>query len=42
MHNTLLLQNYSVSVDRSADQLPKKIRNAQLEGYNFIGVIGPE
>jgi threonyl-tRNA synthetase len=38
----LLLQNYAVSIDNSGDQLNKKVRNAQLEGYNFIGVIGPE
>ena len=37
-----MLLNYSVSIDKSGDQLPKKIRNAQLEAYNFIGVIGPE
>jgi threonyl-tRNA synthetase len=42
VYNTLLLSNYSVAVDNSGDQLAKKVRNAQLEGYNFIGVIGPE
>jgi len=31
-----------VNIDNSGDQLAKKVRNAQLEGYNFIGVIGPE
>jgi threonyl-tRNA synthetase len=36
------LSNYSVSIDESGDQLGKKVRNAQLEGFNFIGVIGPE
>ena len=38
----MILQNYSVNIDNSGDQLAKKVRNAQLEGYNFIGVIGPE
>ena len=42
VYNTLLLSNYSVAVDNSGDQLAKKVRNSQLEGYNFIGVIGPE
>lgn len=42
VYNTLLLNNYSVAIDNSGDQLGKKVRNAQLEGFNYIGVIGPE
>lgn len=38
----MLLKNYAVSIDNSGDKLDKKIRNAQLENYNFIGVIGKE
>ena len=41
IYNTLLLQGYSVHIDKSNDKLDKKIRNAQLDSYNFIGVIGP-
>jgi threonyl-tRNA synthetase len=29
-------------VDKSGDNLNKKIRNAQLEAFNYIGVIGKE
>lgn len=36
------MQGYSVSIDRTSDKLDKKVRNAQIEGYNFIGVIGKE
>jgi threonyl-tRNA synthetase len=36
------LQGYSIHIDKSGDKLDKKIRNAQLESYNFIGVIGPK
>lgn len=42
IYNTLILNNYSVNIDNSGDQLAKKVRNAQLESYNFIGIIGPE
>lgn len=38
--NTLLLKGYAASTDRSGDNFNKKIRNAQVKGYNFIGVIG--
>ena len=38
----MLLQGYSVHVDNSGDKLDKKIRNAQLESYNFTGVVGPK
>ena len=37
---TLMLQGYSVEVDVSSDKLDKKIRNAQIEAFNYIGVIG--
>jgi threonyl-tRNA synthetase len=40
VYNTLLLQGYSVGVDRSGDTFNKKIMNAQKEGFNYIGVIG--
>jgi threonyl-tRNA synthetase len=42
MFNTLILNNYSVAIDNSGDQLAKKVRTAQLEGFNFIGIVGPE
>ena len=42
VYNTLLLKGYAVSVDRSGDNFPKKIRNAQVEAFNYIGVIGKE
>ena len=42
VENTLLLHDYSVAVDKSGDKLDKKVRNAQIEAYNFIGVIGKE
>ena len=42
VHNTLLLKDYTVSIDRSGDNFNRKIRNAQVDGYNFIGVIGKE
>lgn len=42
VYNTLLLRGYSVSIDRSGDTFNKKIRNAQNDGYNYIGVIGKE
>jgi threonyl-tRNA synthetase len=37
-----MLREYSVSIDRSGDNFNRKIRNAQVEAYNFIGVIGKE
>lgn len=37
-----MLRGYSVNIDASGDNFNKKIRNAQLEGYNYIGVIGKE
>lgn len=38
--NTLVLQGFSVEIDYTSDKLDKKIRNAQVEAYNYIGVIG--
>jgi threonyl-tRNA synthetase len=38
--NTLVLQGFSVEIDYSSDKLDKKIRNAQMESFNYIGVIG--
>jgi threonyl-tRNA synthetase len=42
VYNTLLLKGYAVEVDRTSDNFNKKIRNAQLASFNFIGVIGKE
>ncbi len=42
IYKTLLLQGYSVELDTKGDNLNKKIRNAQLQGFNYIGVIGKE
>jgi threonyl-tRNA synthetase len=36
------LKGYSVEKDVSQDNLGKKIRNAQMEGFNFMGIIGAE
>ena len=35
-----MIKGYCVSIDKSGDKLDKKIRNAQLESFNYIGVIG--
>lgn len=40
MYNTLILNGYSASIDNSGDNFNKKIRNALIEGYNYVGVIG--
>ena len=40
LYNSLLLKGYCVDMDKSGDKLEKKIRNAQLNGYNFTAVIG--
>lgn len=34
--------NYNVKVDLSANTFPKKIRNAEIEGYHYIFIIGPK
>jgi len=35
------LKGYSVSIDNSKDKFNAKIRNAQIEGFNYTAVIGP-
>ena len=40
--NTLMLKGFSVNIDKSGDNFNKKIRNAQIDGFNYIGVIGKE
>lgn len=42
VYNTLMLRDYSVAIDNSGDNFNRKIRNAQVEAYNYIGVIGKE
>jgi len=39
---TLELAGYFVEVDRSSLTLNKKIRNAQVSQYNYIGVVGKD
>ena len=38
----MISKGYSVEVDASKNSLNKKIRRAQIENFNFIGVIGNE
>ena len=38
----LKYKGYQVSFDNSSATLQKKVRNAQIAQYNFIGVIGQE
>jgi len=38
----LKLEGYSAHIDTTAATLNKKVRNAQLAQYNYIGVIGEE
>jgi threonyl-tRNA synthetase len=38
--NTLILQGFAVEMDSSSDNLDKKIRHAQMQAFNYIGVIG--
>ena len=38
----LKLHGYQVTFDRSPATLQKKVRNAQLDQYNFVAVIGQE
>ncbi|CAD8184404.1 unnamed protein product [Paramecium pentaurelia] len=38
----LRLEGYTVSTDESDQTLAKKVRNAQIQYYNFVGVIGEE
>ncbi|CAD8053215.1 unnamed protein product [Paramecium primaurelia] len=38
----LRLEGYTVNTDESDQTLAKKVRNAQIQYYNFVGVIGEE
>ena len=40
--NRLELEGFYADIDKTAGSLSKKIRNAQLAQYNYIGVIGKE
>lgn len=42
LENALMLKGYQIKVDKSGDKFNKKIRNAQVDGYNYTGVIGPK
>lgn len=42
VYNTLLLKGFSVELDNRNENLNKKVRNAQLQGFNYIAVIGKE
>lgn len=35
-----MIKGFAVEIDTSGDKLDKKIRNAQIEAFNYIGVIG--
>lgn len=37
-----IYSNYNVEIDLSADKLNKKVRNAQLEQFNYIFVVGQQ
>lgn len=38
--NLLMLKGFAVEIDSSNDKLDKKVRNAQVDAFNYIGVIG--
>ena len=40
--NKLKYEGYQVHLDKGGATLPKKVRNAQLEQYNYIIVVGEE
>ncbi len=42
LKKTLVLRKYAVFIDSTGNKIDKKIRMAQMDCYNFIGVIGPE
>lgn len=42
INNRLILEGYSSVIDYSGDKFEKKIRNAQVANYNYIGVVGKE
>ena len=42
VYDRLLVECYNVGIDLSGDKLDKMIREAQLEHYNYIAVIGKD
>ena len=42
VYDRLLVEGYNVGIDLSGDKLDKMIREAQLEHYNYIAVIGKD
>lgn len=42
IYDKLMIEGYNVGIDLSGDKLPKMIREAQLEHYNYIAVIGKD
>jgi threonyl-tRNA synthetase len=42
IYSRLKYLNYQVSLDKGGATLPKKVRNAQVEQYNYILVVGEE
>ena len=42
IYDRLLVEGYNVGIDLSGDKLDKMIREAQLEHYNYIAVIGKD
>lgn len=40
LEKALMLRGFSVAIDKSGDKLDKKVRNAQIESFNFFGVVG--
>jgi threonyl-tRNA synthetase len=42
IYNKLKYESYQVSLDKGGATLPKKVRNAQVEQYNYIIVVGEE
>jgi threonyl-tRNA synthetase len=42
IHSVLVYEGYQVNLDKGGLTLPKKVRNAQIEQYNYILVVGEE
>jgi threonyl-tRNA synthetase len=42
IHSVLTYEGYQVNLDKGGLTLPKKVRNAQIEQYNYILVVGEE
>jgi threonyl-tRNA synthetase len=42
IYNRLKYEGYQVCLDKGGATLPKKVRNAQIEQYNYIIVVGEE